>query len=163
MDDMKYLIELTVLDYYFSTQRTSTVALAAVYNAVGDMRSNGHREQLRAFLGVIMECFDLDHSEQVSEVRRKLQSLLLQDDGADERSLDEGGVDLDDSVRTCRVSNRSIQERYVEGSYISHERDETGHEGEDESTVSPNASLHDLSARSKTTCSAVFAIFDQDG
>ena len=105
MDEMKYLIELAVLDYYFSTQRTSTVALAAIYIAIGDMRSKGHRERLRAFLSVIVECFDFDHFKQISKVRRKLQSLLLQDDDVDERSLNEGSVDLDDSVKTCRVSN----------------------------------------------------------
>ena len=96
MDEVKYLIELTVLDYYFSTQRTSTVALAAIFNAIGDMRSKGHRERLRAFLSVIVECFDFDDSKQISEVRRKLQSLLLQDDDVDERSLNEGSVDLDE-------------------------------------------------------------------
>jgi hypothetical protein len=126
MDAMKYLIELAVLDYYFSTQRTSTVALAAIYNATGDMRSKGHRERLRAFLSVIMECFDFDHFKQISKVRRRLQSLLLQDDDVDERSLEEGSVGLDDSVKTFRVSNRSSQERDLEGSYISYERDEMG-------------------------------------
>ncbi|KAK1735710.1 cyclin family protein [Skeletonema marinoi] len=126
MDEMKYLIELAVLDYYFSTQRTSTVALAAIYNAIGDMRSEGHRERLRAFLSVIVECFDFDHFKQISKVRRRLQSLLLQDDDVDERSLEEGSVGLDDSVKTFRVSNRSSQERDLEGSYISYERDEMG-------------------------------------
>eukprot|EP00984_Skeletonema_dohrnii_P022444 scaffold11572_cov95-Skeletonema_dohrnii-CCMP3373.AAC.4 len=108
IDEMKYLIELAVLDYYFSTQRTSTVALAAIYNAIGDMTSKGHRERLRAFLSVIVECFDFDHSKQISKVRRKLQSLLakqeemiLREDSEDERSID-------DSVNTFRVSNRSF-------------------------------------------------------
>eukprot|EP00984_Skeletonema_dohrnii_P024088 scaffold13198_cov94-Skeletonema_dohrnii-CCMP3373.AAC.5 len=34
IDEMKYLTELAVRDYYFSTQRASTVALAAIFNAV---------------------------------------------------------------------------------------------------------------------------------
>eukprot|EP00985_Skeletonema_marinoi_P007505 scaffold3312_cov143-Skeletonema_marinoi.AAC.5 len=76
IDEMKYLIELAVLDYYFSTQRTSTVALAAIYNAIGNMRSKGHRERLKDFLSVIMECFDFDHSKQITGVRRKLQLLV---------------------------------------------------------------------------------------
>eukprot|EP00984_Skeletonema_dohrnii_P005624 scaffold1983_cov84-Skeletonema_dohrnii-CCMP3373.AAC.4 len=34
IDEMKYLTELAVRDYYFSTQRASTVALATIFNAV---------------------------------------------------------------------------------------------------------------------------------
>eukprot|EP00984_Skeletonema_dohrnii_P008988 scaffold3367_cov82-Skeletonema_dohrnii-CCMP3373.AAC.8 len=112
MDEMKYWTELAVLDYYFSTQRTSTVALAAIYNATDDMRSKEHQKWLRAFLSVIMERFNFDHSKQVRKVRRKLQSLLakqeemvLQKDSEDERSID-------DSVKTCRLSNRSSEERH---------------------------------------------------
>ena len=75
---------------------------------------------------MIVECFDFDHFKQISKVRRRLQSLLLQDDDVDERSLEEGSVGLDDSVKTFRVSNRSSQERDLEGSYISYERDEMG-------------------------------------
>ena len=93
MDEMKYWTELAVLDYYFSTQRTSTVALAAIYNAIGNMRSKGHRERLKDFLSVIMECFDFDHSKQITGVRRKLQLLVakqeemvLREGSADERS-----------------------------------------------------------------------------
>ena len=90
MDEMKYLIELAVLDYYFSTQRTSTVALAAIYNAIGNMRSKGHRERLKDFLSVIMECFDFDHSKQITGVRRKLQLLVAKQE---EMVLREGSED----------------------------------------------------------------------
>ena len=88
MDEMKYLIELTVLDYYFSTQRTSTVALAAIYEAIAVIASKEHQELLRTSLNVIMERFDFDHSKKITELRRKLHSLI-QDDDADECSLDE--------------------------------------------------------------------------
>ena len=76
MEDTTYSTEVAVFDYFFSTQRRSTVALAAIYNAIGDMRSKGHQEQLRAFLSMIMEGFDFDHVEQINEVRGKLQSLI---------------------------------------------------------------------------------------
>lgn len=88
MDEMKYLIELTVLDYYFSTQRTSSVALAAIYNAIAVITSKEHQELLRTSLNVIIERFDFDHSKKITELRRKLHSLI-QDDDADECSLDE--------------------------------------------------------------------------
>ena len=57
------------------------------------MRSKGHQERSRAFISVIMECFNFDPSKQVGEVRRKLQSLLakqeemvLRGDSEDERN-----------------------------------------------------------------------------
>eukprot|EP00984_Skeletonema_dohrnii_P036294 scaffold37115_cov266-Skeletonema_dohrnii-CCMP3373.AAC.1 len=57
------------------------------------MRSKGHRERPRAFISVVMECFNFDPSKQVGEVRRKLQSLLakqeemvLRGDSEDERN-----------------------------------------------------------------------------
>ena len=80
MDEMKYLIELSVLDYYFSTQRTSTVALAAIYNAIcNNITSKDHQELLRTALSVIIECYDFDPSKKISEVGRKLLSLIQDD------------------------------------------------------------------------------------
>ena len=152
MDEMKYLIELTVLDYYFSTQRTSTVALAAIYNATCSISSKEHQELLRASLGVIMERFDFDHSKKISEVRRKLLSLIQDDNDVDEEcSLDEGHSGVDDSVRTCRISNNRSslpEEEDIEGRFISYERDEImdhEHEHERECGISPSSSLYDLS------------------
>jgi len=105
MDETKYLIELTVLNYDFSIQRTSTVALAAVHNAIGEIRCKGHQEMLRLYLSVIMECYYSDHSEQIiNEVRRKLQSLLIHEDDDDESSLDEGSLGLEDSLKAFKTS-----------------------------------------------------------
>ena len=144
MDEMKYLIELTVLDYYFSTQRTSTVALAAIYNATSSITCKVHQELLRTSLSVITERFDFDHPKKISEVRRKLLSLILDDDVDEECSLDEGHSGVDNSVRTCRIANRSFpEEEVIEDRFISsYERDEII---DLESGMSPNSSLHDLS------------------
>jgi hypothetical protein len=76
MDDMKYLTELAVRDYYFSTQRTSTIALAATFNAISNCTKEC-REVLGAFLRVIMDCFDFDHSNEIAAARARL-SLLIQ-------------------------------------------------------------------------------------
>ena len=105
MDEMKYLTELAVRDYYFSTQRTSTIALAATFNAISDTSTKECREVLGAFLRVIMECFDFDHSNEIAAARARLSLLIqpetvLHEDGADETSLD-------DSVRTFLISNSS--------------------------------------------------------
>ena len=111
MDEMKYSMEHAVLDYYFSTQRTSTIALAAIYNAIGGIRSKRHQELLRAYLNMIVECFDFDHSKQISAVRRKLESLLIHEEDVDESDLDEDHLGLDDSMKeTLETSSRSSQD-----------------------------------------------------
>jgi hypothetical protein len=97
---MKYLTGLAVRDYYFSTQLTSTIALAAVFNVISDTSTKERQELLGAFLRVIMECFDFDHFKHIAAARKRLQCLAkpdtllqVQEDAVDERSLD-------DSVKT---------------------------------------------------------------
>jgi hypothetical protein len=130
------LTELAVRDYYFSTQRTSTIALAAIFNVISDMSTKERQEQFGAFLRVIMGCFDFDDSKRIAATRARLSLLskpetVLQEEDVGERSLDE--TSLDDSVKTFRVSNSSSQKR---------KRDlEGGHEHE----VTPSSSLRDLS------------------
>ena len=105
IDEMKYLTELAVRDYYFSTQRASTIALAAVFNVINDTSTKERIEMLGAYLNVMMECFDFDHPNQIAAARSRLKFLAnpkirVQEDNGDERSLD-------DSMKTFRVSNRS--------------------------------------------------------
>jgi hypothetical protein len=107
IDEMKYLTELAVRDYYFSTQRRSTIALAAIFNVIRDMSTKERQEILGAFLCVIMDCFEFDHSKHIAAARTRLQylatatpAITLQEDDVDERSLDE-------SVITMKVSNSS--------------------------------------------------------
>ena len=102
MDEMKYLTELAVRDYYFSTKRTSAIALAAIFNVIGDTNDR-LEELLKPFLRVIMGRFDFGHHKQVAAAIKRLEFLsklpeLLDD--TDERSLD-------DSVKTRKVSNTS--------------------------------------------------------
>ena len=110
MDEMKYLTELAVRDYYFSTQRASTNALAAVFNVISDTSTKERKELLGAFLRLIVEYFDFDHPNQIAAATSRLKSLpkksenLLREDNVDERSLD-------DSVKTCKVSNRSCSQK----------------------------------------------------
>ena len=136
MDEMKYLTELAVRDYYFSTQRKSTIALAAIFNVISDMSTKERQELLGAFLRVIMGCFDFDDSKQIAAARARLSLLtkpetVLQEEDVDERSLYKQS--LDDSVKTFKVSNSSSQKR---------KRDvEDSHEHE----VTPSSSLRDLS------------------
>jgi hypothetical protein len=113
IDEMKYLTELAVRDYYISTQRTSTIALAAVFNAISDTSTQECREiLLTAFLCVVVECFEFDHPKYISAARKRLRCLvtpddiLLQDDDVDKRSLDE-------SEQTIKVSNSSSQKSFL--------------------------------------------------
>ncbi|KAL7446471.1 LOW QUALITY PROTEIN: hypothetical protein ACHAXM_010487 [Skeletonema potamos] len=61
IDEMKYLTELAVREYYFSTQRTSTIAVAAIFNAISVTSTKECEDILTDFLRVIMESFDLVH------------------------------------------------------------------------------------------------------
>jgi hypothetical protein len=120
MDEMKYLTELAVRDYYFSTQRTSTIALAAIFNVISDMSTKERQEQFGAFLRVIMGCFDFDDSKCIAAARARLSLLtkpetVLQEEDVDERSLYKQS--LDDSVKTFKVSNSSSGKRDVEDSH----------------------------------------------
>jgi hypothetical protein len=106
---MKYLTELAVRDYYFAFERTSTIALAAIFNVISDTSIKEHQEILTAFLRVIMECFEFDHSEHIAAARTRLQCLvtpdiLLQEDDVDVY-VDE--ISLGESVNTFKVSNIS--------------------------------------------------------
>jgi hypothetical protein len=137
MDEMKYLTELAVRDYYFSTQRTSTIALAAIFNVINDISTKERQELFGAFLRVIMDSFDFDDSEHIVAARARLSLLtkpetVLQEEDVDERSLDE--TSLDDSVKTFRVSNSSSKKMKTDV--------EGGHE---HAVVTPNTSMRDVS------------------
>ena len=111
MDEMRYLTELAVRDYYFSTQRTSTIALAAIFNVIRDATTRERQELLGSFLRVIMECYDFDHPVQLAAARKRLNSLTEKP-----RTLSEGGDfsddwSLDSSVKTSKISNRSSHKR----------------------------------------------------
>ena len=60
LDEIKYLTELAVRDYCFSTRRASTIALGTKFNAVGHVQDQERQELLQAFL---CECFDFDEPE----------------------------------------------------------------------------------------------------
>jgi hypothetical protein len=78
MDEVKYQTEHSIRDYYFSTQRPSTVALATLFNAMGQICSPERNEVLDFFLRII-RYFDFDQPDQVSKASKRLH-CLLQDD-----------------------------------------------------------------------------------
>ncbi len=111
MDEMKYLTELAVRDYYFSTQRTSTIALAAIFNVIRDAATIESQELLGSYLRVIMECFDFDYPLQLAAARRRLDSLIAQPLALLDGDNDKDDKSLDGSVKTSKISNRSSHKR----------------------------------------------------
>ena len=94
MDEVKYLTELAVRDYYFSTQRASTIAMAAILNVVHDTTSR-LEGMLDPFLRLIMESFEFDRPMQIAAARKRLRYLAdftpdpdMRDDVADECGAD---------------------------------------------------------------------------
>ncbi len=138
MDEMKYLTELAVEDYYFSTQRTSTTALAAIFNVISDT-STKERLEVLAFLRIIIKRFDFDDSEQIIAARRKLHSLTKPGTEADEIMDDERSLEV--SVVTVKASNSSSSHQTTDlDDNFWHERDGW----DQEHVVSPSSSLLDL-------------------
>lgn len=81
MDEMIYQIEYAVRDYYFCTQRASTIALAAICNAVKDGKQMSFHEH-RVFLAAlprIKESFNFDSTEVIVAACKRLQVLQVQE------------------------------------------------------------------------------------
>ena len=72
LDKIEYQTELAVRDYYFSTKRPSTIAMAAIFNAV---ESIGNKEKYNEIRGVFQARFlmKFDNNDLIAEARRRLQ------------------------------------------------------------------------------------------
>mmetsp|Transcript_14807 Transcript_14807/g.25274 ORF Transcript_14807/g.25274 Transcript_14807/m.25274 type:complete len:340 (-) Transcript_14807:43-1062(-) len=57
-DEVQFHTEFAVRDYYFATQRTSTVALAAIFNVVDHVDHQDRRDILHSLLFVLNEDFE---------------------------------------------------------------------------------------------------------
>ena len=95
LDEIKYQTEHAVRDYYFSTQRTSTIALAAIFNAVKCLSSKAHQDMLSNALTRVVDRFDFDDSKVIFVARQRLQSLI---DG--ENAHPQNGLNLDHSTKS---------------------------------------------------------------
>ncbi len=138
MDEMKYQTELAVRDYYFSTQRTSTIALAAIFNAINEAKTTTrNKDLLGAFVRVTMECYDFDHPLKIAAVRSRLQGLANKEKTRVEGNNMDDEVSVADSVKTRKVSNRSSSRKQQKRRSLELE----GH------AVSPSSSLHDICSK----------------
>ena len=99
LDKMEYQTELAVRDYFFSTQRPSTIAMAAISNAIESIASKEHQGMLRTCLWGIYECFfGHDHPVHIDAAQRRLQRHLL--------LLQEGDTSGTGTIILCRVQHR---------------------------------------------------------
>ena len=95
-DEVKYQIEHAVRDYYFSTQRTSTIALAAIFNAAKLLSSNTHQGVMFGkALESIVERFSFDDPKLIFVARQRLQSVI---DG--KVAHPQKGLNLDHSTKS---------------------------------------------------------------
>jgi hypothetical protein len=101
LGEVQYQTEHAVRDYYFSTQRTSTIALAAIFNAVKRLSYNAHQEMLVSAVTCIVEHFDFDDSKLIFIAQQRLQGLL---DGKVAHPQKEKEPNVDDSMKSLDLS-----------------------------------------------------------
>ena len=135
IDEMVYLTEVAVRDYYFSTQRTSTIALSATLLAIGDSSVQEYQLVLESFLRVIVETFDFESPALVAKAKMRLQSISKEN--AENTDMEE--VSVCQSTQTCKASNISSSSRVLDG-----EAKKKKYERGNVHQVSPNSSLSDL-------------------
>ena len=110
IDEMKYLTELAVRDYYFSRERASTIALAALLNVLNNT-TDRLQELLGAFLRVIVECFNFDRPMQIAAARKRLQCLVEKPEAETKADYDIVCVDVDE--RSVDDSVKSVAKFFV--------------------------------------------------
>jgi hypothetical protein len=103
MDEMRYQNEHAVRDYYFSTQRASTIALAAIMNASSVLDSQ-HRQDFLTSLSSIFVNFSFEEIDRLLVHKKKLASLIIE--GADAtKDDDEGDKEAEEVTLIAMTSN----------------------------------------------------------
>ena len=95
LDEVRYQTEIAVRDYYFVTQRPSTVAMAAIINALDSVSCHDRQVVLKAMLGIFDQDFD-SPQEMDATSKRMMMSLAQGDISGDEDStvMSEGDDEL---------------------------------------------------------------------
>ena len=75
---IKYQTEHAVRDYYFSTQRPSTIALAAILNAIEWITPNSYQQKndVGAHITRIMETYEFVQESIITMCRNRLICLI---------------------------------------------------------------------------------------
>lgn len=93
LDEVRFLTEHAVRDYYLSTLRQSTVAMAAILNALDQVNQKDREDLLHALVLVVDQSFD--SPEQLTLAKRIMKDLV------------EGNVYMDDDDEATVVSEVS--------------------------------------------------------
>ena len=104
LDEMNYQTEVSVRDYYFSTQRPSTIAMAAISNAIESITSKAHEEKLKTCLSGILQCYGFDHDDLVAAAKRRLQCFLQGGSIVEEGTGSSSQATIHDSTKTSKLS-----------------------------------------------------------
>jgi hypothetical protein len=101
LNDVDYQAECAVRDYYFVTQRPSTLAMAAIINSVDRIEGSQERQDIiRAVLSVTKYA-EFESIEVILATRIKLHSLVYghddSGDGRDGEVDDEDGCDVEEA------------------------------------------------------------------
>jgi hypothetical protein len=115
MDEMKYQTEHAVRDYYFTTQRPSTIALAAIMNASSELDFKLRQEITEALGSIFAEAdFAFEDVDRLLLHKKKLASLVVEGDAADD-TIDNDNINhlVEESGDTLVIdtSNRSWNSR----------------------------------------------------
>ena len=85
LDEIRFQTEYAVRDAYFSRQRPSTIAIAAIFNALDYLDQKSCKEILSALILVMDEQFDC--LSQVFETKNRLRCLVERDDVLEEDAM----------------------------------------------------------------------------
>ena len=136
-DEVRYQAELAVRDYYFSLVRPSTVAMAAIFNALDQVDLAACQHILEALLssqlvmptGVSIDEDENDDSflQELFHVKARLTCILESKECLQDEDIEDGPQLSDSSIRTLEASVRSfIDEEEQEVYNIILEADPTG-------------------------------------
>ena len=76
LDEVRYQTEIAVGDYYFVTQRPSTVAMAAIINALDSVSRHDRQVVLKAMLGIFDQ--DFDSPQKMNAAKNRMMMSLAQ-------------------------------------------------------------------------------------
>ena len=103
LDEVRYECESSLRDYYFATQRPSTVAVAAIFNSIDQISQRDRQSILRALILVMNQVYDSPRV--LLSASNKLQRLIEGDGASDEDTI----VEPSREVEAC-FSNRGFGE-----------------------------------------------------
>ena len=101
LDEVRFQTEYAVRDYYFTMQRPSTVALAAIFNTLDQVDQQDRQATLRALLFVMNREFA--SPELLKSSKSRLQSLVRTNDTIVEVEEDTVVSDVSTEVTACSL------------------------------------------------------------